>query len=55
MPFWEGRGLAWLGVVGDVTDLSVKVLNANLDLTYMAVQHNHIYTHRHTHTQKQQL
>ena len=45
LAYWEGRGLAWLGVAGDVTDLSVKVLNANLDLTCMAVQHTHTHTH----------
>lgn len=51
MAFGEARGLAWLGVVGDVTDLSVKVLNANLDPTCMDVQHNPTHTHAHAQTQ----
>ena len=52
MAFGEARGLAWLGVVGDVTDLSVKVLNANLDPTCMDVQHNPTHTHTHKHKHK---
>lgn len=43
MTFWEAGGLAWLAVVRDLSDLYVKVLNANLFLTCIEVQH-------HTHT-----
>lgn len=45
MTFWEAGGLAWLAVVRDLSDLYVKVLNANLFLTCIEVQH-------HTHTQE---